>query len=561
MNTSTQLDEKHSVYNGNGGPLALAVEAALPASEGGPELKAVGQPAAFETPPGYQFDGVEVRPVRPADVSSPSNAQPAAPVTIPLVVQGKRIGVLGVAADPARPLTVDEETLLESVSLQVAQALERVRLLEQTQKNLATQQRLSAELETVAEVSTVASTILASQQLLQTVVDLTKARFNLYHVHVYLFDDISETLQLVAGAGDIGAKMIEEGRLIPFAVENSIVARAARSREPIVINDVRNSPAFLPHPLLPDTRSELAIAMVVGDKLLGVMDVQSDQPNYFTSEDIRIQSTLAAQVAVALQNANLYAEQAATVARLQEIDHLKSTFLANMSHELRTPLNSIIGFTDVILEGLDGPLTDRMENDLKVVQKNGKHLLDLINDILDMAKIESGRMTLNPEPFNLTEVLEEVVDITGSLAREKQLYLRLAMESSYGELDLDADRIRLRQVLINVVGNAIKFTEAGGITISAKRENENLLIQVRDTGIGIPEDKLETIFEAFSQVDTSTTRKAGGTGLGLPISRRLIEMHGGRLWAESQGQSGEGSVFNMELPVIFKQPTVMEERP
>ncbi len=501
-----------------------------------------------EAASGYEYDLAQIRSLRPEAASATDSA-----LTAPLTIRGEAIGQLTVADADA-----DSAEIITAVAEQLSAHLENLRLTEEAQENLSKQQRLSAELETVAEVSTVASTILASRELLQSVVDLTKSRFNLYHAHVYLFDEISETLQLVAGAGDIGARMVAEGRLIPFALENSVVARAARLRQPIVVNDTHASPSFLPHPLLPDTRSELAIAMSVGDRLLGVLDVQSDQPKYFTDDDIRIQSTLAAQVAVALQNANLYADQAATVARLQEIDHLKSSFLANMSHELRTPLNSIIGFTDVILEGLDGPLTDRMENDLKVVQKNGKHLLDLINDILDMAKIESGRMTLNPELFNVTEVLEEVVDITGSLAREKELYLRLAAESAYGELELDADRIRLRQVLINVVGNAVKFTETGGITIGAKRDGENLLIQVRDTGIGIPADKLESVFEAFSQVDSSTTRKSGGTGLGLPISRRLIEMHGGRLWAESRGLPGEGTVFNIELPVVFKQSIVGE---
>jgi signal transduction histidine kinase len=327
--------------------------------------------------------------------------------------------------------------------------------------------------------------------------------------------------------------------------------RAARMRQGVIVNNVREAPQFLPNPWLPDTRAELAVPLIVGDKLLGVFDVQSEQVDHFTDEDLRIQSTLAAQVAVALQNAELYAEQAATVVRLREMDQLKSSFLANMSHELRTPLNSILGFSDVMLDGLDGPLTDVMENDLKLISRNGQHLLSLINDVLDMAKIEAGKMNLNIERFNLHEVLEDVVNITAPLARDKSLTLQLEAEASPA-LELEADRTRLRQVMINLVGNAIKFTETGQVTLSTARKDGRLRITVHDTGIGVPPEQAQLIFEEFGQVDTSTTRKTGGTGLGLPISRKLIELHGGQLWVESTGVRGEGSTFIIELPATWE---------
>jgi signal transduction histidine kinase len=184
---------------------------------------------------------------------------------------------------------------------------------------------------------------------------------------------------------------------------------------------------------------------------------------------------------------------------------------------------------------------------LQLIEKNGKHLLKLINDVLDMAKIESGRMSLALEEFDLGELLEDVLETTRPLARARDLYLK--QEVSPGSaLRINADRFRLRQILLNLVGNSIKFTEKGGVVIRAERMEDKALVSVKDTGIGIPPEKLEAIFEAFSQVDSSTTRKAGGTGLGLPISRRLVEMHGGRLWAESSGVHGEGAAFWMELP-------------
>ena len=416
------------------------------------------------------------------------------------------------------------------------------------------------QLETVATLSSTASTVLDPDKLLQAVVDLTKERFGLYHAHIYLADQSWNTLLLSSGAGEIGRKLVAEEHAIAIDAEKSLVARAARERKSIIANNVRSQPDFLPNPLLPGTRAEMAVPMIVGDIVLGVFDVQSDRVDSFTKADADIYTTLASQVAVALQNARLYVEQAATVTQLRELDRLKSSFLANMSHELRTPLNSILGFTDVMLEGLDGQLTDYMDNDLRLIQKNGQHLLHLINDVLDMAKIESGKMNLNPEKFKIHNVLDEVTSITSTLASEKNLSLFIQDDSDQ-EVEIFADNTRLRQVMINLVNNAIKFTEHGKITLkAAPLDGSRILISVKDTGIGIPPEQLETVFQEFSQVDTSTTRKAGGTGLGLPISRRLVEMHGGRLWAESTGISGEGSTFFVELPVEARITDVIEKQ-
>jgi signal transduction histidine kinase len=419
----------------------------------------------------------------------------------------------------------------------------------------------ATELATVAQVSTTASTVLDPDKLLQAVVDLTKEKFDLYHTHIYLADDAWKVLLLAAGAGEVGRKMVAESWNIPLDHESSIVAGAARDRKTIVANDVYHDKdsQFLSNRLLPDTRSEMAVPMIVGEKVLGVFDVQADKVDYFSEEDVNIYITLAAQVAVALQNARLYVEQASTLTQLRELDKLKSSFLANMSHELRTPLNSILGFTDVIIEGLDGPLTEHMDNDLRLIQKNGQHLLHLINDVLDMAKIEAGRMNLSPETFKAFEVMEEVTNITSTLASEKNLALFIE-ETSDQDLEIYADRTRLRQVMINLVNNAIKFTEAGKISLKVvSMPGARVLITVKDTGIGIDPDKLDAIFLEFTQVDSSSTRKAGGTGLGLPISRRLVEMHGGRLWAESTGVPGEGATFFVELPVEARISEVVEK--
>ena len=417
----------------------------------------------------------------------------------------------------------------------------------------------ATELQTVAEVSTTTAKTLEPDRLLQTVVDVAKERFNLYHAHIYLADDAWKTLLLAAGAGEVGRKMVAEQHSIALDAEKSLVARAAREQQAVIVNDVRDDPAFLPNPLLPETRSEMAVPMIVGDQVLGVFDVQSDRQDGFTKEDANIYTTLASQVAVALQNARLYIEQAATVTQLRELDRLKNSFLANMSHELRTPLNSILGFSDVIIEGLDGPVTEQMDNDLRLIGKNGQHLLHLINDVLDMAKIDAGRMNLEPEKFKLNELFEEAINITSSLAGAKSLPL-VIKEDSDQTAEIFADRTRIQQVMINLINNAIKFTERGKVTLSARQKEDHILIEVHDTGIGIPPGQLQTIFQEFTQVDSSATRKTGGTGLGLPISRRLVELHGGRLWAESTGVSGEGSTFYIELPLIAKIAEPIEKK-
>jgi signal transduction histidine kinase len=298
--------------------------------------------------------------------------------------------------------------------------------------------------------------------------------------------------------------------------------------------------------------------LVVKGESIGQLTVMGMQN--ISSEAKELAASIAAQASIHLETLRLNEELQKRAKELQELDRLKSAFLANMSHELRTPLNSILGFTDVMLEGLDGKLTDYMDNDLRLIQKNGQHLLHLINDVLDMAKIESGKMNLHPEKFTVHSILDEVTSITSTLASEKNLALFIE-EDSNREIEIYADNTRLRQVMINLVNNAIKFTPAGKVALRvAQLDGARVLITVKDTGLGIPPDHLEAVFQEFTQVDTSTTRKVGGTGLGLPISRKLVDMHGGRLWVESTGIEGEGSTFFVELPLEARITEVIEKQ-
>ena len=495
---------------------------------------------------GYLFDHIDVNPIHSTPfpiLDSAKNgveAENQSIITAPLRVGGVSIGALGIQSETGGIIDEADQELIQSIASQVSQALERARLIEQIQKS-------AVELQAVASVSSASSTILDPNTLLDQVVNLTKDSFNLYHAHIYLLDDQNTKLTLAAGAGEIGKSMVQEGWTI-LLDEITIVTRAVHSHSGQVVNDVTQDASFLPNPLLPETTSELAVPIIVGQKVIGVFDVQSNRKNNFSEEDLRTYTTLATQTGIALENAQMFEEQSITVDRLRELDHLKSSFLANMSHELRTPLNSILGFTQVILEGIDGPLTDYMIADLQLIDKNGRHLLNLINEVLDMAKIESGRMSLTFEPVDIRHLLEDVLETTSPQVKEKMIYIHLEIDPQ-DDLIITGDSIRLRQVLLNLMSNAIKFTETGGVTVHVEKNFNNVHLTFIDTGIGIPKDKLEMIFEAFSQVDSSTTRKVGGTGLGLPISRRLVEMHGGRLWAESNGHLGEGSIFHLVLPV------------
>jgi PAS domain S-box-containing protein len=459
------------------------------------------------------------------------------------VLGGEVIGTLGIEEDEDNPLSDEDLDFIKSVSAQVSEALEAARLFEQTQDALSEQERLSTQLETVAQVSTAASTVLEVDVLLQAVVDLTKASFGLYHTHIYLKNNEDNSLVLRAGADQVGRLMTLEGRKIGLQDE-SIVARAARNRDGIVENDVRKIVDFLPNPLLPQTRAELAVPLIVGENVIGVLDLQADSVDYFTEEDVNIHRTLASQIAVAVQNASLFAEQVETSEKLREVDRLKSEFLASMSHELRTPLNSSIGFADVLLEGLDGDLNERMEEDVRLIRDSGRHLRELIGDILDMSKIESGRMEMRYEDVDMHQMGHDILANAAPLAEAKNLALHLKIAD---EVDtVEADRTRLRQVMWNIIGNAIKFTEEGSVTLSVDIEDNDMLVGIHDTGIGIDEEHIPIVFEQFRQIDGNLNRSVGGTGLGMPITKKLVELHGGEIWIESH--IGKGSTFWFTIP-------------
>ncbi len=286
------------------------------------------------------------------------------------------------------------------------------------------------------------------------------------------------------------------------------------------------------------------------DDVLGVLEFEAPEGEEpWTAEDLQFVEAIAQQLALALQDARAYQLTQQALEEMREADRLKSQFLANMSHELRTPLNSIIGFSRVILKGIDGPINETQEEDLQAIYSAGQHLLGLINDILDLSKIEAGKMELAFAEVDLKEIIQGVLSTAIGLVKDKPI--KLSADVPEDLPTVQADNIRVRQVLLNLVSNAAKFTEQGRIAISARRINDDgreaVMIAVSDTGPGIEVEDQARLFEPFSQVDASPTRKTGGTGLGLSISRHLVELHGGRIWVESK--PGAGSTFAFTLPL------------
>ena len=292
-------------------------------------------------------------------------------------------------------------------------------------------------------------------------------------------------------------------------------------------------------------RALLAAPMLREDGAIGCILLRKPEPGAFTSRQIELLETFAAQAVIAIENVRLFTEIQEKSHQLEVASQHKSQFLANMSHELRTPLNAIIGYTEMMADGLYGEVGEKAQGVLERVQNNGRHLLGLINDVLDLSKIEAGQLTLTVEPYSAADMVATVLSATESLARTKGLALRSAVAP--GLPTGNGDARRLTQVLLNLVGNAIKFTDSGSVEVRATQSGDRFKFAVIDSGFGIAPEDQARIFDEFQQVDNSSTRKKGGTGLGLSISRKIVELHGGRITVESE--VGNGSTFTVIVPI------------
>jgi signal transduction histidine kinase len=293
-------------------------------------------------------------------------------------------------------------------------------------------------------------------------------------------------------------------------------------------------------------KASLIVPLKIENKLNGILLLgEKLSGEIFDAQELDVLALLATQAAISLENARLYEGLSTSNVRLMEASRLKSQFLANMSHELRTPLNSIIGFSKVLLNRLDGELTERQEAYIRSVHNSSRHLLELINGILDFSRIEAGKFEMRPEKVDVLSLVDECIESSLPLIRDKRLKLEKDVPLDVPEVS--ADRTRIKQVLLNLMSNAIKFTAAGRILVQVRREPEALHVSVADTGIGISPPDLARLFEPFQRLDNPLAQQADGTGLGLAISKKFVELHRGRIWAESR--ENQGSTFHFTLPL------------
>jgi len=409
-----------------------------------------------------------------------------------------------------------------------------------------------------AEISRLVTSTLDLNTIFTRTVSLISDRFGFYFAAIYIIDETGFHAVLREAKGEAGEKMKSQKYTISVGSQ-TMVGQVADTGESKLANNILAEPLYQPNPLLLDTESEAVIPLRVGERTVGVIDIQSKELNAFSQVDLSVLQSLADQIAIAIDNAASYERSQELIKELQEVDQLKSQFLANMSHELRTPLNSIIGFSRVIIKGIDGPITEMQHQDLTAIYNSGQHLLGLINDILDLARIEAGKMELNFEEVKLSEMVNSVLSTAKGLVKEKSIQLVAKIPADMPTVR--GDTMRVRQVLINLLSNASKFTDEGTITVEALVQNgpngrPEALINVIDTGPGISQEGQEKLFKAFSQVDGSATRKSGGSGLGLSICANLVQLHNGRISVHSA--EGKGSTFWFTLP-LFHQP--VEEIP
>ena len=456
-------------------------------------------------------------------------------MALPLIAKGQILGALDVQSNQSGAFTDADTRMLASLADMVATAIDNARLFELSEQR-------AEEMAFLFNVTTAAAASPDLEESLAQAVETLRATMNVTSASIYLTGDRGDTL--VKGA-DVGTTS-QETAPSTIAVDRGLVGWVARHDEAVVIGDISQDPRRLPS--VETTRSAMALPLRSGGDVIGVLAVESDRLNAFDEEDLRLMQTLSSSLATIIHNSRLLSEVQAANEQLLEVDRLKTNFLAAMSHELRTPLNSIIGFSRVILKGIDGPLTEMQEQDIATIYDSGKHLLGLVNDILDQAKIEAGKMELAFAYFKLQDVISGVMSSAVGLTRDKPI--RLHSEIADELPDAYGDEFRTRQVLLNLISNAAKFTDEGSVTVTAFPMEEYgsgfIQVSVTDTGIGIAEKDMPKLFEAFQQVDNSLTRRVGGTGMGLPLARSLTELQNGRMWVESQ--PGIGSTFSILVP-------------
>jgi signal transduction histidine kinase len=468
---------------------------------------------------------------------------------LPMMARDRVLGFAQVwESQGPRRFTEGEIAVGQTLIQPVAIAMENARLFQEASRRVR-------ELQLLHDVSLAAASGVRLEDTLQAAAEALAAEMEGTRVALLLLEPESDVLRLEVGVG-YPPHLIGNLRL---RLGEGLAGWVAQQGEPALVPDVRLDPRYCEG--TPDTRSALCVPLTAGPWVIGVLAVENPQLNAFTEDEQRLLSTCASNLAVLIERACLFEEvEAARVelqqraealeeanVRLRELDRLKDQFLATMSHDLRTPLSSIMGFSEVLMDGLMGELEPAQERCVQDIFSSAEHLLALINDILDFSKLQVGRMTLEPTTFEVAELLADVQAMIAPLIEKKSQ--ELVVEQAADLPPLTADRVRIKQVLINLLSNANKFAPVGGqITMScALADSVTMRFSVADTGVGIKPEDQKIIFEEFRQANGPSASKVRGTGLGLAISKRLVEVHGGRIWVESEYE--RGATFSFLLPL------------
>jgi signal transduction histidine kinase len=470
-------------------------------------------------------------------------------VTVPMLREDDALGAIVVARRLPGRFSDAEIELLKTFADQAVIAIENVRLVQELQRRTGELTRSVGELEALAEVGRAISSTLDLETVLATIVSRANELAEADGGVVYEFDEASRSFHLRA-TDRFPEEFVAALRTTRLVFGEGAAGRAASTRAPIQVPDIMDTDAYsssLREVLLRSGyRSLLAVPLVSEDEVVGALVINRRTPGEFPARTVELLSTFATQSALAIQNARLFRQLEDKSRELEVANRHKDEFLASMSHELRTPLNAIIGFSEVMLERMFGELNAKQDEYLNDILSSGRHLLSLINDILDLAKIEAGRMELEPGDFDLPQAVDNALILVRERALRRGITLERWIDPRLGEIK--GDERKIKQVLLNLLSNAVKFTPEGGrIDVRAALADGVAEISVTDTGVGIAPGDHEAVFEEFRQVGTDYARKHEGTGLGLALARKFVELHGGAIWVKSE--VGQGSTFTFTIPV------------